>query len=160
MEAVTNSTVIIFLAKIRKLELLNIFDNLFTTDTIKEEILQGKEIPDVERNILEKFFEERIKLENPKEELDLDVESGEKSAISLCAGKEVDFFLSDDKKARNTAEFLSIKTLGTLGIILLNLKHKNINKTDSKKVVQLLVQNSYYITTDIYSKVIEMIDDS
>ncbi|MEK6857783.1 MAG: hypothetical protein AABX39_04315 [Nanoarchaeota archaeon] len=160
MEAVTNSTVIIFLAKIRKLELLDIFNNLFTTDTIKEEILQGKEIPDAERNILEKLFKEKIKLENPKEELDLDMEAGEKSAISLCTGKEVDFFLSDDKKARTAAEFLSIKILGTLGIILLNLKHKKINKNEAKKIVQLLVQNSYYITTDVYSRVVEMIDDS
>ncbi|MBI4141667.1 hypothetical protein HY484_01955 [Candidatus Woesearchaeota archaeon] len=83
---------------------------------------------------------------------------GETSAISLCKERKTALFISDDKKARRTAEILGIKCLGTIGIILENLKQKRLTKNEAKNILKLIVLNSYYLTTDLYARVVELIE--
>src|SRR3989344_8649392 len=132
MEAVTNSTVLIVLAKINRLDLLKIFKQIIATKEIYSEVLEGKDIPEVEQSCLKTLFK-TIKIKEPAKILNLDLGVGETSAISLCLD-ENKLFISDDKKARKTAEILSIKCIGTIGIILENLKQERIKKNEAKEI--------------------------
>ena len=124
MEAIANSTVIILLAKIRRLDLLNIFKIIITTK-VEEEILGSKKVIS-ENKYLEEYVKEKIRIEDPIEEMSLDLDSEENSAISLCKQKNINWFFSDDKRARKTAELLQIKTKGLIGVILENLREKKM----------------------------------
>ena len=158
MEAVTNSTVLIVLARINRLDLLGIFKQMLTTKEIYSEVLAGKNIPEREKECLKDLFDKKIKIRAPVRKLNFDLGIGETSAISLCTESKILLFISDDKKARKTAEILGIKCLGTIGIILENSKQKIITKSEAKEIVKLIVLNSYYLSTDLYARVIELIE--
>ncbi|MBI2671457.1 DUF3368 domain-containing protein [Candidatus Woesearchaeota archaeon] len=155
-EAITNSTILIFLAKIRKLWLLNVY-KIFTTPKVIEEVTEGKNISDMEKKDLQEFIEKRIQIESP-EKIILNKGIGESSAISLCVEKKIKIFLSDDKQARKTAELLSLLPVGSLGIIIKNLEMKIISKEEAKKYLDLLIINSYYISIDLYRRVLDSIE--
>lgn len=156
-QAVANATVLILLAEINKLDLLHIYNPFLTTPQIRAEVLEGRAIPVKEKNDLEQFFSRNIKVETATQNLTLDLGVGETSALSLCVEKKISIFLSDDKKARKTADTLSAKAVGTIGIILENLNQKKITKQEAKKTLQLVVLHSY-IQTDLYVSAIELIE--
>ena len=155
--AVTNATVLIFLAKVGRLDLLQIYKRILTTPDIHAEVLKKGDVLR-ERHDLEKFFKSKLNVETPLKKINLDLGRGETSALSLCIEKKILIFLSDDKKARKVAEILSIKAIGTVGIILENLKQNKITKQEAKKTLQLLLQYSYYLSADIYAKILDMIE--
>lgn len=155
---VTNATVLISLAKVGKLNLLQIYKNILTTPQIRAEVLEKKEAPVKEKHDLEQYLSNNIKVESSVHNLNLDLGPGETSALSLCVEKKIHIFLSDDKKARKTAEILTIKVVGTIGIILENLKQDNITKQEAKKILQLLLQYSYYLSADAYAKILDLIE--
>lgn len=155
--AVTNATVLIFLAKVSRLDLLQIYKRILTTPEIHAEVLEKGDALR-ERHDLEKFFRSKVKVETPLKKINLDLGDGETSALSLCIERKILIFLSDDKKARKVAEILSIKAIGTVGIILENLKQNKITKQGAKKILQLLLQYSYYLSADTYAKILGMIE--
>ncbi len=158
-KVVTNTTVLIFLSKIRRLDLLNIFKSIETTEDVQKEIFEGKEISEEEKNGFKEFFKRKVKIKEVYTKMTLDLGKGEESAINLCIEKNIPYFLSDDKKARNTAELFSIKSIGSLGIILLNLKEKKIKKKEAKDLVKLLIKHSYYISIELYESILQEIDE-
>ena len=159
MKAVTNATVLILLAKIDRLDLLEIIKKIQTTPEIEKEVLEGKEISAEEKERLENFFK-KIAIKRSVASHHFDLGEGEKSAISLCEQENILLFLSDDKKARKTASILGIGSLGTLGILLKNLQEKKITKKEAKEILTLLLHHSYYISTDLYAKVLELIEEN
>lgn len=159
-KAVTNATVLIFLAKIGKLEFLNIFSSLYTTSAIHSEVLGAKDTPEKERKDLEEYFQRRIQIENPSKILSLDLDAGETTALSLCTEKKILFFLSDDKKARKQAEILGVSCLGTLGILLFHVQQKKITKQQAKEFLHLLLSHSFYMDTELYARMLELLEES
>ena len=111
-----------------------------------------------EKDDLENFFAQHIKIANPSVTLSLGLQSGETSAISLCKEKNLSLFLSDDKNARKAAQMLSINITGTIGVILENLQRGNLTKNEAKNILQLLISNSCYISTEVYAKAIGLIE--
>ena len=158
-EAITNATVLILLSKIGRLNLLQIYNPILTTPQIRAEVLGKKEFPIKEKTDLEQYFSDNIKIESAVHNLDLDLGYGETSALSLCIEKKIRVFLSDDKKARKTAEVLSIKVIGTLGIILENIRQNKITKQEAKKILRLLLECSYYLSAETYAKIIDLIEN-
>jgi len=57
------------------------------------------------------------------------------------AAEEKAAVMIDEKKGRRTARLLGLKTIGTLGAIILLLKEKSIGKTEAVKAVEKLLQN-------------------
>lgn len=157
MEAVTNATVLILLAKINRLDLLNIIKKIQTTPEIEKEVLEGREISVQEKEMLELFLK-NIRIEKATRILQLDLGEGEKSSLSLCRQRDILLFLSDDKKARRVADILGIKTLGTIGVLLKNLQEKKITKKEAKEILHLFMTHSYYISAELYMRTVEIID--
>ena len=156
--AVINATVLILLSKIGRLDLLRIYKSILTTPQIRVEVLGKKEAPIKEKHDLERYLSNNIKVESAMRNLNLDLGHGETNALSLCVEKKILVFLSDDKKARKTAEILSIKAIGTVGIILENLKQNKVTKQEAKKILQLLLHYSYYLSADTYAKILDLIE--
>lgn len=157
VKAVTNATVIILLAKVQSLSLLDIFQEIITTEEVRKEIIAGKDIPECEKVILEDYFSKKIKINGVIKLRSLGLDNGETSALSLALEKKCIFFLSDDKKARRVAESLSLKPIGTLGIILKNVEKKNLTKEQARDLINRLVEHTYYLSTDVYKSVLDLL---
>ena len=158
-KVITNTTAIIFLRKIRRLDLLDIFRSIETTREVQEELLEAKDIPYEEKELLKEFFQRKITVREGKRKLKLNLGKGEESAINLCVENKINYFLSDDKKARKTAEIFSIKCIGCIGIILENLQKRKIQKKEAKELLQLLIKNSYYISIELYDNITKEIEE-
>jgi uncharacterized protein len=155
-EAVANTSSILFLAKIKRFDLLKnmfqkvlipdeVFDEIFSKDSTENELIKGE-------------MQDFIQKENVKKIKDLDLDEGEKAAISLCLERAIRIFISDDKKARKFARSLDILTIGLAGIIKYNLQEKQITREEAKELVNKLIKNDYYMSSSLYTEIMEFID--
>jgi|SRR3989339_1273761 len=157
-EVVTNSSSIIFLAKLNLFHLAkNIFSRVYIPKEVISEIF-AKKTPEVE--IIKKEMGSFILELNTKKFLNIPVGLGEKSAISLCVEKNIGVFISDDKKARKFARSLGIETIGIIGIFLLNFKNNKISKKEAIDFLNKLIEAGYYLTSDLYKDIIQLINSS
>ena len=121
MNVVSNSTPLIALAKINRLDLLEeYFREIFVPEEVYDEVVRrGEGMPgavEVARSewIKEKNVQNRFAVES----LSLTLDKGEAEAIVLSKEKDA-LLLIDDGDGRRTAELLGLKITGTVGIILL-----------------------------------------
>lgn len=153
----SNSSSIIFIAK---LDIFNLAKNVFSKIIIPKAVIKElfeKKSPEneiIKRELNNFLIENEVK--NIK---DFSLDEGEKEAISLCLEKNIQIFLSDDKKARNYAKSLEIEVLGTLGVLLFNLKEQKIDKKEFLILLNKLVDVGYYISPAIYAEIIKTIED-
>ena len=157
-KAVTNANTLIFIAKIGIFDLAkNMFSEIFITDEVFEEIFDKEDIENLKIEKELNAFLKKVSIENIK---NLPIDKGEISAISYCLENNIKTFLSDDKKARITAESLGIKAKGILGIILDNLQKKKITNERAKVLIKKLIENGYYMALDLYDELISLIEEN
>ncbi len=153
---VSNTSPIIFLAKLRK---LNLLFKCFGVITIPKEVydeLQAKISLELEYiNSCKSYFEIVILKNNMNLSLDL----GETAAISLAIEKKAKLVLLDDHSARIAAESLKLKPLGTLGILLICLEKKLITFQEFKTFLHLLINNNFRISIEVYNEVLVLADE-
>jgi len=155
-EAVTNSSSIIFIAKLNKFNLMkNIFKEVLIPSEVVKELLQKESSENISIIHEMKGF---LKETNPVKIVEYALGAGEKSAISLCLEKKGRFFISDDRKARGYARRMGIETIGVIGIILENLERSMIDKNEAKSLVNRLIKKGYYMSTLFYSRTMETIE--
>jgi len=153
---ISNSTPLICLAKLNKLELLiKLFKQIIIPEAVKEEVLiEGKPGYSI---LNEYIIWGLIKIENPKNNLDFGIGTGENAAINLAKEKK-DKLLIDDSFAIKIAQSLDIDYIRTTGVILLLLKKKIIDKKTAKEMIYALVEDGYYISPKILSGLIKNIE--
>ena len=149
---ICNSTPLILLARINKLELLK---KLFGTITIpedvkKEVIVENKPGFIVLNNAIKDKW---IRIRNPKNNKELNLGKGENAAINL-AMEAKDRLIIDDAVGIRVAQELNIETLRTTTIIFMALKKKIINKEDAIELINKLIENGYYISNEYYAKIL------
>src|SRR3989338_5793910 len=138
-EVVSNTSSVIFQAK---LDIFNLAKNIFSKIIIPTEVadeLFKKNSPENERikRELNNFLIEK-KVEKIK---DFPLGGGERAAISLCLEREIKMFLSDDKKARVYARSLGLRSIGILGIILINLRDKRVLRVIIARLIRSFLLN-------------------
>ncbi|MCL5073299.1 MAG: hypothetical protein M1308_20775 [Actinobacteria bacterium] len=157
---VSNTTPLIYLAKIKKYSLLkSLFDKIIISQEVKIEIVdEGKKLkkPDallIEREIEEGFIEV-MKVEKLVE-TSLELELGELSTLSLAKKLKIDEVLIDETLGRSAARIMGLIPKGTLYVILKNLKLKEITFDDFLNILNELVESGFRLKEEIYIKVIE-----
>ncbi len=156
-EAVTNASSIIFLAKIDALHLAKrVFSHLYIPEEVMKEI-SIKKTPEL--FFLEKEYSSFLKEVKVSELKKMPLDDGERAAISYCLEKKINFFLSDDLKARRYAHSLGIRTIGILGILIFNLKDKFLSKKEFLELFDKLIDKGYYISSQLYLEVMKEIQD-
>lgn len=158
---VSNSTVLISLIRIGKVELIrNIYKNIIITDVIKNEITMEDELYKSETRIFSDLLGNFILVKKPRKVKDFGLHDGENSCLSLCTEMGDKVFLSDDKSARKAADSLGIKVMGTLGILISNLKKKKINKKEFFEILKNLIDRGFYISTELFAAIEEYVNDT
>lgn len=146
--AVTNSTCLIALERIGRLNLLpQVFDAVFAPSAVQAE------------------FQTRTDWLNVKGVADLAVatalrtqlDEGEASAIALAMELGDVFVILDDKKARRVARQIGLKVIGTVGV-LLRAKRQGIIPA-IRPLLMALQQIGFRMTDEIYKEALRVADE-
>ena len=137
---VSDSTTLIVLNNLGKLDLLKVFNQVYIPQKVYEEINFKNDfiLPDfiqvknIEKNDLYFYLTKLL-------------DEGESEAITLA--KELNLpLIIDEKKGRKIAKNLNIKIVGLLGILYLNYKKGFITKEKIKSFLGDAINNGYRIS--------------
>ncbi|MHA1676181.1 MAG: hypothetical protein ACTSU6_03285 [Candidatus Njordarchaeales archaeon] len=161
MNAVSNTSPIIFLSKIGMLDkLFYVFKVIYIPPTVHKEILKGKEKYSDEVLLISENIGKKIIIQKLNDRAQLfskklikaikGIHPGEAEAIALTKQLNLKKFLVDDKKGYKLAEMLDLTPLRTTQILLLFLKRKIINLEEFKGALLKLSKSGFWITLDVY----------
>lgn len=155
-KAVSDSTVLIFLAKLGKLPLLRKFySKILIPEKVFEEVVkEGKKRGERDANIVENAIRQGW-VEVKKAAVDEDVERfdlgrGESEALSLARKLGCEEILADEESVRNVARILKIKPRGTMYFLTESLRNDEINFDEYLKFLENLVEEGFYLSEKVY----------
>jgi len=159
-EIVSDATPLIYLAKLKKLDLLkSLYSKIIISQEVKIEIVdEGKKIKEPDAFLIEKEIEHGfIKVEKAGRliKTTLELELGELSILSLAKELKIDEVLIDETLARTAAKMAGLIPKGTLFVLLKNLKLKKITFNDFLSILNEFIESGFRLKEDIYIKVIE-----
>jgi len=163
---ISNSSPLIYLAKLRKLTLLKIlFKEIIVPSEVYEEVVTlGKagsfsDAFGVEQAKNEGWLVvENISLKKEIEAMAAEIDFGEAAVIALAKKRVAKLLLIDDASARTIAESFGFKVKGTLFVLLRAYKKKIIVKEEVKRLVGQLIREGFRISQELYVQVLEEID--
>ncbi len=154
MIVVSNSSPIIFLWKIKKLDLLfKLYKTIHVPKKVFEEL--SKEKDDYFKNYLPHFKVEKIEVKL----LSFQLHEGESEAINLAIKKNADLILLDDKKARIVAKSMGLNVKGTLGLLLTSLYKKSIVYDEFKILLDNLISINFRIDIKLYKEILKEVEN-
>lgn len=143
---ISDTNTLIVFHKINEFDLLKkVYSNLVTTPEIAEEF--GEKLPDWVR--IESASDRKY-----QEFLEIQVDSGEASAIALAKESTDALLLLDDLKARKLAKRLNMKYTGALGIIHKAKRMGIISKVGP--LIDKLLQTNFRIAPDIVTEILKI----
>jgi len=163
---VSDSTPLIYLAKIGKLDLFKqVFKEVFIPEAVfKEAVTQGKALNISDASIIEKALGQWIIKEEVKPEVDTEFSfldtnirlgSGEKEAVKLCKQLDAEYFIVDDKEARRVSRILNIQPIGTCGVIAQAYRQGSITNKEALLILDSLLKAGFRISSTLYRRIIE-----
>ncbi|HVI49255.1 MAG TPA: DUF3368 domain-containing protein [Chitinophaga sp.] len=146
---IADTSCFILLDKIDSFDLLRqLFNNVTTTSTIAEEF--GKGIPEwVTIKPIADLHYQAI--------LELEVDKGEASAISLAIENDPALLILDDLKARKVADKLNLNYTGTLGI-LLRAKELGLIKA-IKPLLDSIQKTNFRFSVNILNEILKIANE-
>jgi predicted nucleic acid-binding protein len=153
---ISNSTPLICLSKLNRLDFLKLlFRKVIITPGVQKELLIKEKDGFL---LIEKAIKDKwIEVHAPKFNVDYFLGKGENEVINLAKEKNYKVII-DDLKAIRILENLNIDYIRTTTVILLSLKNKIINKFEAKRLIDKLIENGYYISMPVYTKLIDIIN--
>ncbi len=149
---VSDSTTLIILLDLDRLDLLsNLFSKVVIPKVVYKEITFKKsfKLPDF-IEIKEAKSIELIK------RLQMLLDKGESEAIALALEMDKKLII-DEKKGRKIALNYSIKIIGLLGIIYLNIKRGFISKQEAREFLNLAINKGYRINQKLIGEMFDRV---
>lgn len=157
MKLVSNSSPLIFLAKLNFLELLS-KDQILIPTGVQEELLAKES---AEKDKLTRFLQEKnITLLKPKN-CKINSNSlgkGETEAINLAIENKVTHLLIDDRRAYAFAKIQELEPHGTLWIILRAYKDEVITKAQARDLIYDLPSVGFRIDQEFLFQILKRMD--
>jgi predicted nucleic acid-binding protein len=164
--AVSDSTPLIYLAKIGRLSLLSgVFKSIYVPEAVfNEAVSQGKALNMIDAFIIEKAVGDWIIMERVEPEVDAEYSfidtntrlgAGEKEALKLCKQLGALYFIADDREARRVSRILNIKPVGTLGILVKAYRQGSITKAEVLQVLEDLMKAGFRMSVSVYRRVLD-----
>lgn len=159
-KVIINSTPLISLSIINKLELLNqLYDKIYIPYGVYEEVCLDGESK-VGSDILKynNFLSiEKIKNNSARKLFQTSLHKGEVEVMILAEEIEADLCIIDDLLARKYAKHLGLNITGTLGV-LIKAKKKSLI-VEIRPLMDELIRNNIYIYKNLYNKVLQLSDE-
>jgi predicted nucleic acid-binding protein len=88
----------------------------------------------------------------------MNLHAGESEAIALALDRQCDAIVLDDKLARETADRLGLRVIGTLGILIL-AKEKGLLSEIRPLVIQMMERISFRISPAVLNKALSLLSE-
>lgn len=151
---VSNATPLIYLAKIGKINLLRrVFEEVVIPVEVKiEAVERGKKLGERDAYVLEKAINEGwLKVFEAKLiKIPIELENGEKAAISLARNLNLKEVLVDEVSARTAARLLDLKPRGTVFVLLKALELKEIDLDEFLTILEELIKEGFRLGEEVY----------
>ncbi len=164
---VSNSSPLIYLAKIGKLELLNkLFGKIAIPVEVYNEVVKGKEeaffdAVKVEKAVKDGWIEvKEVKLTRELEFFSREIDLGELYAIQLAKNIQSSLLLIDDASARTIAESFGLNVKGTVYVLLDAKEKKFIDKKEIKELINELIYAGFRLSSELYGRILNEIEKS
>ncbi|MBI4654198.1 MAG: hypothetical protein HY752_04305 [Nitrospirae bacterium] len=158
-DVVCNASPVIFLAKIRRLDLLDIY-SLHSPAQVDNEILRGIKRKIEDARLIKEYLRQR-NIVPLKTSLLTDLPNflgaGEKAVISLAVKEKIERVLIDESKARTVARFKGLKPKGTLGILWDSYKTEKLDRKTLEELSLELIGKGYRIKEDLFIEFLKKI---
>lgn len=156
--AVSDSTSLIHLAKIGKINLLEkLFDRIIIENGVYTEIVERgekhSEVPLIKKLIEDNFIS--VKKATKKIEIP-DLHEREKMSISLCKELGIENLLIDDEDGFNIARMLNLIPIRTTSILIILLDKKIIDFKEYKSSLKELSESGYFLDALTYDKLLNI----
>ncbi len=160
MRAIVNSSPLIFLAKLGKLDILKeLFDEIIIPEAVyNEAVVEGSSHE--ESSIIKNT--EWIKVEKVRNYqlvrfLMEFIDYGESEVIVLAIEKNADIVILDDKDARKIARGFGLKVTGTIGVLML-AKRRGLIK-EVKPLIEELIREGFRISNDLLKAILKEMNE-
>lgn len=154
---VSNSTPLIALEKIGKLDLLkSIYGEITIPYAVYEEVILESKLKDSNDFIKESGFINimQIKNEEAKKLFVTSLHKGEVEVMILAMEIGADICIIDDLLARKYAKYYNLNITGTIGVILKAKELSIISQVTP--IINALIDSGIYIDTKLYNKVLQI----
>ncbi len=161
MKAVVNASPLIFLAKLDLLHSLELYDEVYTTNIVLDEIKKGMGRGFEEAlQIMHKIEDKKIVVIDvePSVEKSFGLHEGELSVIQLAKDLKIDVIIVDDRAAIKVAKYFGLRPLSTPYILISNVKQGKLSKKDFRRAMDRLISFHYYISPALYQKMLEIVE--
>ncbi len=155
---VSNATPLIYLAKVRKLELLKIFGEVLIPEEVKVEVVdRGKALEKQDAYLVEQAIKDGwIKvLKVEPMEIPIKLHLGEIAVLSLAKKLGVKEVLIDEKPARFAAKLLGLKPRGTVFVLLKALKEGLIDLDEFLDTLSEMIKQGFRLREEVVVEAIK-----
>ena len=158
-KVVSNTTPIISLLKIGKLEILkDLYDEIYIPQEVFNEIEAGKH----KKYYLNLLTFEWIKIEQIQDRKSiaylLDLDKGEAEAIVLATESEADLILLDESLGRFHAKHAGLRVTGTIGILVKAKKQGLISEL--KPLILELKDKGVWLSESLIERILELVNET
>ena len=151
-KVIANTTPLIALANIDKLELLHqLYSEIIIPQAVMDEIISEPARSKVQAS--DWIRVERITDYSQKDMYRSRLHEGEVEVMILAKEEKVDLVILDDNAAKKTAKFFGLTVTGTLGIILKAKKEGYIDSANN--VLNELIMDGFYISENVRNYVLK-----
>jgi len=102
---------------------------------------------------------EPVAAELPVRFLKLNLHAGESEAIALALERGIKGIILDDKQAREIADELGLKVIGTLGLLIL-AKRKGLLSEVRPVIVKIIEGVNFRIAPSVLNRALSLIDEA
>lgn len=162
---VSNSSPLIYLAKLKKLELLkDLFKEITIPEEVYLEVVKGKKEKYLDAvrigNSIEKGWikVKKIKIIKEIERFSSEIDLGELATINLALHLKAKLVLIDDASARTIAEIFGLNVKGILYVLLKTYEKKLIKRDETKEIINQLLFEGFRISQELYIELMKEID--
>lgn len=151
MKAICNSSPLIALLSVNKIDILNdLFSEVLTPEAVFNEEFKA-ENKDADFNKANFLKIVKVNDRNLVKVLNIHLGLGESEVIALSLEKDLDWVILDDKQARNIAGNMDLKVIGTVGILLL-AKQKSLISNVKPLLLEMKEKVNFRISQLIIDK--------
>lgn len=159
MIVVSDTTPVISLIKIEKLELLkNLFGEILIPEAVFRELTTNNLFSDEAEIVKKCEFLKIVSVQN-KKSLEIlqkitGLDDGESESIIIVDEQKSDLLIMDERKGRKVAEKMGITLTGTVGILIQAFNEKMISADDVKLCLQNMRNQNIRISESLVEKVL------
>jgi predicted nucleic acid-binding protein len=160
-KVVSNSSPLIYLAKIGELNLLKqFFKEIIVPEAVyKECVIEGKNREDAKKIKKAEWIKVvKIKNTNLKKALMMVLDEGEAEAITLALEESADLILLDDYEAREVARNYGLGITGTIGVLIRANFEGKIGSLEEE--LEKLKETGFWLSEDLYTKILRELGES